>query len=293
LSQTNQQPITCDNYNWGTHLKVGTGINNLWNLEANNGSYRVSTTAGSNNTWDMDAAGAGSYLQFYGNISQPFADYRLWNFTQATCPITTCPSGNFLGFLDVANCGFIGGWCFDNNNLARTVQVDIFVDGQKVATVDANQSRTDLGTAFNNPAAVPHGYSYYPPTNAWWKNGQNHTVTARPCGGTQDLGGSPKTINCASGSRIGTTEESEEKVIEVYPNPTTGKVKVNFYLSKDEKVWLRLNDLQGKNLQLKDFEGKTGQNLIELDLQNYPTGTYYINLQSSEKREVSKVIKID
>jgi PA14 domain/Secretion system C-terminal sorting domain len=296
LSQSNQQPIKCDNYNFGHHLSVGSGGNNLWNLETNNSSFRVSSP--NNVTWDMDAAGAGAFLQLYGNTTEGFADYRLWNFTQAACtttsPPTTCATGNFTGFLDNASCGWISGWSLDNNNLGRTVQVDIFVDGQKVATVDANQNRPDLQPAFNNnPAAIPHGYSYVPPSNAWWKNGQNHTVTARPCGGTQDLSASPKTVNCAPGSRIASSEESDEKSVEVYPNPTTGKVKVGFYLLKDESVWLNLYDSQSRNLQIKDFEGKNGYNLIEIDLQDYPSGAYFINLQSSQKREVKKVMKVD
>jgi hypothetical protein len=212
----------------------------------------------------------------------------------ATPSPTTCTTGNFLGYLDYATCGWISGWSLDNNNLALTAKIDIFVDGQKVTTVDANQNRPDLQPAFgNNPAAIPHGYSYIPPSNAWWKNGQNHTVTARPCGGTQDLTGSPKTVNCAPGSRIAASDEPENKAVEVYPNPTTGKIKVGFYLPKDENVWLNLYDLQGKNLQLNDFEGKVGQNQVELDLQHYPSGTYFINLQSSQKREVKKVVKVD
>ncbi len=209
-------------------------------------------------------------------------------------PTTTCASGNFTGNLDGANCGFIWGWTFDYNNLTRTVQVDIFVDGQKVATVDANQSRPDLGTAFGNPAAVPHGYSYYPPSNASWKNGQNHTITARPCGGTQDLAGSPMNVNCAPGStRIASSVDSDEKSVEVYPNPTDGKVKVGFYLLKEESVWLNLYDSQSRSLQIKDFEGKSGYNLVEIDLQDYPSGAYFINLQSSQKREVMKVMKVN
>ena len=85
----------------------------------------------------------------------------------------------------------------------------------------------------------------------------------------------------------------DERGIEAYPNPTDGKVKVGFTLAQDETVWLNLYDSQSRSLQIKDFEGKTGRNVIEIDLQDYPSGAYFINLQSSQKREVMKVMKVN
>jgi hypothetical protein len=262
------------------------GYGELSGLEFYNGTTKLlGTPIGSTGAYANDPKSSGiSFMNgtgygFWHGAVPGASNYAGLQLSGCTTPPTTCATGNFLGFLDNASCGWISGWSLDNNNLGRTVQIDIFVDGQKVTTVDANQNRPDLQPAFNNnPAAIPHGYSYAPPSNAWWKNGQNHTVTARPCGGTQDLTGSPKTVNCAPGSRIATSDESEDKSVKVYPNPTTGKIKVGFYLPKDENVWLNLYDLQGKNLQLNDFEGKAGQNQVELDLQHYPTGTYFINL---------------
>ncbi len=111
-----------------------------------------------------------------------------------------CPSGNFAGFLDVADCNTFAGWALDHSNYGRTVDVDILVDGNKVATVAANQNRSDLGAAFGTAAAIPHGWSYSVPASASWRNGQNHTITARICGTTIDLSNSPKTVNCTGGS---------------------------------------------------------------------------------------------
>jgi hypothetical protein len=88
------------------------------------------------------------------------------------------------------------------------------------------------------------------------------------------------------------TEELSEKTI-AYPNPTTGKIKIAFSLQKAENVWLNLYDTQGKSLDLRDFEGKVGRNEVEYDLQNYPSGAYFVNFQSSEKREILKVMKVN
>jgi Secretion system C-terminal sorting domain len=89
------------------------------------------------------------------------------------------------------------------------------------------------------------------------------------------------------------SSEQTEEPFEVYPNPSNGKIKVSFTLQQDENVWINLYDNQGRSLQIRDFEGKFGKNLIELDLQDYPSGAYFINLQSSQKREVQKVMKVN
>ena len=90
-----------------------------------------------------------------------------------------------------------------------------------------------------------------------------------------------------------TTQEETDNPISVFPNPTTGKIKIFFSLTKSDNVWLNLYDVQGKSLDLRDFEGKMGRNEMEYDLQNYPSGAYFVNFQSSEKREVLKVMKVN
>ncbi|MBC7408536.1 MAG: T9SS type A sorting domain-containing protein [Arcicella sp.] len=84
-----------------------------------------------------------------------------------------------------------------------------------------------------------------------------------------------------------------ETEINLYPNPTNGKIKVSFTLQKDENVWFNLYDSQGKNLQLSDYEGKKGRNVVEFDLQHYPTRAYFIDLQYNQKREIRKVMKVN
>ena len=91
---------------------------------------------------------------------------------------------------------------------------------------------------------------------------------------------------------VQTGDEIDDNIV-VSPNPTTGKIKITFSLLKAGNVWINLYDAQAKSLDLRDIEGKVGHNEIEYDLQNYPAGAYFINLQSSEKREVLNVMKIN
>jgi hypothetical protein len=74
---------------------------------------------------------------------------------------------------------------------------------------------------------------------------------------------------------------------------TTVGVSYSATLQQDENVWINLYDNQGRSLQIRDFEGKSGKNLIELDLQDYPSGAYFINLQYAQKWEIQKVMKVN
>lgn len=123
----------------------------------------------------------------------------------------------------------------------------------------------------------------------------NHTVRIA---GVNGVSGSTFAHNkicavSASSNRIATTFEEVEESLTVYPNPTNSKIKVSFTLQNDENVWFNLYDTQGKNLQLSDYEGKIGRNIVEFDLQDYPCRAYFIHLQYNQKREIRKVMKVN
>jgi Carbohydrate esterase, sialic acid-specific acetylesterase/Secretion system C-terminal sorting domain len=146
---------------------------------------------------------------------------------------------------------------------------------------DAANSR--ILFAFNGPSGLYASFS---------NNPLNGALTRQQIA---DVGVPADIVGCFNNGfyRIAsaTTEPSQE--INVFPNPTSGKVTVDFSLETAENVWLNLYNSQGRSMDLKDIEGKEGNNSIELDIKHYPAGTYFINLQSSQKREVKKVVKID
>jgi hypothetical protein len=114
----------------------------------------------------------------------------------------SCSVSNPTAYLDYADCNGVGGWAMDQNNMGQPVLIDIYVDGVKTyAGITANGNRQDLVNAFGNPAAQYHGFSYQFPSDAFWKNGQNHTIVVRICGVGNDINGSPKTVNCSGGSQ--------------------------------------------------------------------------------------------
>ena len=140
-------------------------------------------------------------------------------------------------------------------------------------------------------------FAHYGPTGSLYAATDANPAT--PALTRQQLinsGVTPTLANCfldGRKQRIASGLDEIDGSVEVFPNPTNGKIKISFTLQKDENVWFNLYDTQGKNLQLSDYEGKKGKNEVEFDLQNYSSGAYFIDLQYNQKREIRKVMKVN
>jgi Secretion system C-terminal sorting domain len=212
-----------------------------------------------------------------------------------------CTSGNFNGHFDSGNCGVFNGWALDHNNYGRTVQVEIRVDGVLVATVPADQSRPDLVPAFGTPAAEFHGWWYYPPAGASWRNGTK-TVSARICGATSDLNNSPKTVNFTN-CRIGVinnesneknegNENNEENGLILSPNPTDGELRYKLWLPEKTTIGIEISDALGRTI-LRNYQvNEAGQLDKSLNLSHLAAGVYLFNLQTDSKRYTKKVLVV-
>jgi hypothetical protein len=128
-----------------------------------------------------------------------------------------CSVSSPVGAFDNADCNVVSGWALDQSDFSKTVTVDIYVDGSLLASVQANGDRPDVASHFGNSAARYHGYSYSVPANASWKNGQNHNITVRICGTSNDLNG-PKTVNCSGGSTNPTNPTNPNARVRAMPD---------------------------------------------------------------------------
>jgi len=70
------------------------------------------------------------------------------------------------------------------------------------------------------------------------------------------------------------------QAVTAFPNPTTGKVTVNFNASVDARYMIRLVDLLGKQIYASDINAVTGLNVQEIDLSNVAKGIYLLNIQT-------------
>jgi len=85
-------------------------------------------------------------------------------------------------------------------------------------------------------------------------------------------------------------QRNELVQIKAFPNPTTQYITVTIQDNRDkDDLNIQLLDLAGK--QLKQQKLLTNDSQYELDLENYPSGTYLISIQNS-KKQVTNTYKI-
>ena len=78
--------------------------------------------------------------------------------------------------------------------------------------------------------------------------------------------------------------DNEEKSVDVFPNPANSEVNINCgYKIKSLQVF----DEQGKLL----FEKEINAYNYQINLENYPTRTYLIRVQTNSGQATKKVIK--
>ncbi|MDB5240829.1 MAG: hydrolase family protein, partial [Spirosoma sp.] len=124
------------------------------------------------------------------------AEVTLYVITESTAPgAARTAAGSYRGYLDYAACDEVSGWVMDMNNLRQSPQVDIYINGVKVASLQTEQARQDVANAFGVKDYNKYGFVWVIPEN--YKANAPLTLSVRPTETSQDLSGSPrKTAIC-------------------------------------------------------------------------------------------------
>lgn len=84
----------------------------------------------------------------------------------------------------------------------------------------------------------------------------------------------------------------EKKTLEVVPNPYATSFELQFVATQDEKVAVRVLDMNGKIYYSTRHEASKGTNSFEIsDLYNIPTGLYLVNIQGSSISFTERILK--
>lgn len=89
------------------------------------------------------------------------------------------------------------------------------------------------------------------------------------------------------------TSEIEIMSVETMPNPVNDILTVKIYLPKITSIKTTLISNIGREMEVKTFEGKGGENQLTFDLKSYKPGMYLLWIQSNESIIIKKVIKIE
>ena len=89
---------------------------------------------------------------------------------------------------------------------------------------------------------------------------------------------------------VGIDEVDISSYVNVFPNPTTGLVKVNIDIPLGDKINISVSNLVGQVIYSKEESGFSGKNDIALDLSQFSKGFYLLHLSSGQRKMTAPVV---
>ncbi len=80
-------------------------------------------------------------------------------------------------------------------------------------------------------------------------------------------------------------------IINIAPNPTTADINVKFEVEKNTNIIITIVDAFGKTILNQVIEANKGFNSTIINTNEFPVGTYFMNINNGEKILVSKILK--
>lgn len=119
-----------------------------------------------------------------------------------------------------------------------------------------------------------------------WKNGSGNVIAM-----AYNACGSGSRQYAAANDNCRKTNENASGVTEmtVFPNPATDNVSVRFYNNKNEVVTLKLIDLSGREINVKEVNSFAGSNDVQVDLSKLAKGAYLMSLKTSAGTQLKKI----
>lgn len=216
----------------------------------------------------------------------------------------------------------VGGAIFMNRGIRNEDDYEFFYDwditytspcGRSAIDVQFNNSSAgitpgfdvsatpsvNVPVSFTNTGTTASGY-YWDFGNGQTSTEENPSVTYTETGEymvTQslitDAGCSVSTFELITVElNVANRELEAEQFIEVFPNPTTGMLAVQFSFAESSKVGIQVSDVAGKLLR-NDAPVLYRDNRIQLDLQDFQNGVYYLLFQLEEGTVVRRIVKIN
>lgn len=115
--------------------------------------------------------------------------------------------------------------------------------------------------------------------------GTYKVIVTNTNGCTKQSAGVLVTINCRTGDEIG-----QPGSMELYPNPTNGKVTVRFNSKTNQNCKLLVTDITGRDVWQEQFDAKEGLNEYEFDLNDLSEGVYLIHVKNSDGEMTQRVV---
>jgi hypothetical protein len=99
-----------------------------------------------------------------------------------------------------------------------------------------------------------------------------------------------KINNCKESSYMTTSGTGDAQMdVNVYPNPTSGNVNIDFISAAETNCLLKLTDLTGKLVMQRELKSVTGENHQELNTDGIAKGAYMLILDTGDGHSVTRL----
>ncbi|MBK6834755.1 MAG: T9SS type A sorting domain-containing protein [Bacteroidetes bacterium] len=88
--------------------------------------------------------------------------------------------------------------------------------------------------------------------------------------------------------------EAQKSKLTIFPNPTNNFINAGYTLNNNEHINLSLYDISGRLIAILLQEEQTkGEHSLQISLNQYPKGVYFIELKTKEFSSVQKIVLIN
>lgn len=95
--------------------------------------------------------------------------------------------------------------------------------------------------------------------------------------------------NVTKDDAVASNEKLKVSELNLFPNPSSGKFKVEFDPTTDKETEIVVRDLSGKELFRDSYDGK-GKYSKEIDLSSEKSGTYFLQIIQGKRQHTKKII---
>lgn len=197
-------------------------------------------------------------------------------------------NAEYEGQLQKADCQGGYGWIVNKSDISKAVKYEILLDGKVIKTSFADSLNPDSQRYSGNSN---HGFSF--------KFSQisegNHHVKIKIPESSYLIGNAKLNFTCSNSGKqtevIPITFCTECEELNVYPNPTNQLISLGFNLLDFKPVLIEIFDNLGRMVYYSDTYGVAGDNDLEIDVQKFVAGTYFINVKIDQKYYQRKFLK--
>ncbi|PCH95278.1 MAG: hypothetical protein COB85_04675, partial [Bacteroidetes bacterium] len=266
-------------YHETVHMLVGLGIPPIINLSWDN--YEGFTFTNYHILRDSMGLGNWDTLVSLSNSSSTYADVNSPNtsglrYQIVVIPPSTCVAEKAKNY---------------NSSKSNTTSVSNPITlGGSTAVTNENQPDCD-GTATATPTGGIQPYVYS------WNTSpiQTNATATGLCQGNYsvlvtDDQGDTITLFASVGIVPGISEKGNPNYMQVFPNPSRGNFTIDISIAKREYVEIRIYDLQGRLIEERVLGRVQGSHIEEINISEYGSGLYYIQLKTESSMEIKKII---